>query len=265
MTQNKDRIQQAFDIPILAFHKVDPRWEWGVTRVTPRQFASVVRFLKEHGYETLTLTQALNPEFPLPPKPVILTFDDAYQSICEYAFPILQDAGYTATIFIITDFVGQKNTWDVNLGWLYFQHLGWDAIQKLSNAGFGFGSHTHRHPDLTRVGKDRILSELVTSRKILEDHLGLPVPVVSYPFGRYDRDVLQLSREAGYRAGCAFWNRYPNDEEQFVFERKAYYLFDGLWNLRAKLGHTLLTRFETGKLRVINFCSHGTSLVKPSK
>ena len=75
MTPNKDRIQQAFDIPILAFHKVDPRWEWGVTRVTPRQFASVVRFLKDHGYETLTLTQALNPEFPLPPKPVILTFD----------------------------------------------------------------------------------------------------------------------------------------------------------------------------------------------
>jgi peptidoglycan/xylan/chitin deacetylase (PgdA/CDA1 family) len=256
MIQNKDRIQQAFDIPILAFHKVDPRWEWGVTRVTPRQFTSVIRYLKTYGYETLTLTQALNPDYPLPEKPVILTFDDAYQSIYEYAFPILQDAGYTATIFVITEFVGLRNTWDVNLGWLYFQHLAWDAIRELSRAGFGFGSHTHRHPDLTRVGKDRIL---------LEDHLGLPVPIVSYPFGRYNREVIQLSREAGYRAACAFWNRFPGDEEQFVFERKAYYLFDGLWNLRAKLGHNLFTQFEAAKLRVINFCSHGTSLVKPSR
>jgi peptidoglycan/xylan/chitin deacetylase (PgdA/CDA1 family) len=264
MIQTKDRIQQAYEIPILAFHKIDFRWEWGVTRVTPRQFASVVHYLKGHGYTTITLEQALNPLFQLPQKPVILTFDDAYQSIYDYAFPILEEAGYTATIFVITDFIGQKNTWDVNLGWLYFQHLSWDAILELSRAGFEFGSHTHRHPDLTRIGRKRILSELVTSKKIIEDRLGLSVPVISYPFGRYNREVLRLSREAGYCAGCAFWNRYPG-EEQFVFERKAYYLFDGLWNLNAKLGHNLLTRFEMAKLRVINFCSHGTSWVKPSK
>jgi peptidoglycan/xylan/chitin deacetylase (PgdA/CDA1 family) len=265
MTQDNNRIQEAFDIPILAFHKVDPRWEWGATRVTPRQFDSVVHFLKAHGYETLTVAQAVDPEFPLPQKPVILTFDDAYQSVYDHAFPILKDAGFTATIFVITDYVGRENTWDVNLGWLKFPHLGWESIRELSRAGFEFGSHTHRHPDLTRVNAERIRSELLTSKQILEDRLGMPVPFVSFPFGRYNRDVIRISREAGYRAACAFWNSLPDDEEQFVFERKAYYLFDGLWNLRAKLGHNVFTRFEAAKLRVINYCSHGTSLVKPSR
>lgn len=264
MNDRNPRIRQAFGIPILAFHKVDPRWEWGVTRVTPHRFASVVRYLADNGYRTIPLARAVDPEYELPEKPVILTFDDAYDSIYEHAFPVLQEAGFTATVFVITDYVGDLNTWDVNLGWLRFPHLGWDRIRELADAGFEFGSHTHRHPDLTRIPPERVRDELVVSKAVLEDRLAVPVRFVSYPFGRYNREVIRITRESGYLNACAFWSRVYGDEEQFVFERNAYYLFDRVWNLRAKLGDNLLTRIETMKLKVINFCSHGTSLVKPS-
>jgi peptidoglycan/xylan/chitin deacetylase (PgdA/CDA1 family) len=251
-------------VPILAFHKVDPRFEWGVTRTTPKQFRKILHFLKSNGYQTVSLRDLLYPNSPLPEKPVVLTFDDSYESLYEHACPAMMEYGFTGAVFVITDYIGALNRWDVNLGWLAFSHLAWDQILEMRKYGFEFGSHTHRHPDLTRVSDERIVHELEYSKKILEDRLGEEVPFISFPFGRYNENVVRKSKEAGYKRACAFWNSLKKSEESFVFERMAYYLFDTTWNLKAKLGHNLWTHCEVAKLRVINFCSHGTSLVKPA-
>lgn len=250
-------------VPILAFHKVDPRFEWGVTRVTPKQFRRIIKYLHDNGYKTVSLQDLTDTNRPLPQKPVVLTFDDSYESIYEYAYPVMQEFGYTGTVFIITDYIGALNRWDVNLGWLTFQHLNWDHIHEMKKHGFEFGSHTHRHPDLTRVSNDRIRHELMDSKKILEDRFGEAIRFVAFPFGRYNNQVVKIAKQAGYVRGCAFWNSLKNDET-FVFERMAYYLFDTIWNLKAKLGHSFWTQCEVAKLKAINFCSHGTSLVKPA-
>ena len=254
-----------FDIPALTFHKVDSRWEWGATRVTPSQFKRIIVFLKDQGYQTITLSQAKDTDFQRPDKPIILTFDDAYESLFENAYPILLEHGFTASIFVITDFVGLLNTWDVNLGWLKFRHMSWDQIQEMSRSGIEFGSHTHRHPDLTRVSENRVRHELSLSKKILEDKLGSEIRFVAYPFGRFNSRIVDLSRDTGFHGACAFWNQGDDKKERFVFERKAYYLFDTIWNLKAKLGKSVLTKIESAKLRAFNFCSRGTSLVKPSR
>lgn len=252
------------EVPILAFHKVDPGFEWGVTRVTPRQFRSVLQVLKDRNYQTVSVHDALDPKINLPENPIVITFDDSYASVFEYAFPILQEFQYTATVFVITGFAGEWNRWDVNLGGLKFRHLSWEQISKMSEAGIEIGSHTVHHPDLTRVSYKILENEVSLSKAHLEDTLGKKIDLISFPFGRYNNDVVSVCQAAGYKHGCGFWMRKKSDQP-FVFERKAYYLFDNHWSLQAKLDHHWGRVAENMKLRVINFCSHGTSFVKTPK
>ena len=238
-----------------------------MTRVTPTKFRAILKFLKEEGYETVSIKNLIQPEAILPKKPVILTFDDSYESLYTHAFPMMQAYGFSGTVFVITGFVGQKNVWDVNLGGRTFRHLTWSQLDELHTAGFEIGSHTVTHPDLTRVDADRLQVELRRSREEIEDHTGESVEVISFPFGRYNRAVIDACRQAGYRKGCGFW-RHKKDKkskETFVLERKACYLFDGIWNLRSKLITNAWTPLENIKLRLINVCSHASALVaKPS-
>jgi peptidoglycan/xylan/chitin deacetylase (PgdA/CDA1 family) len=252
------------EVPILTFHKVDSRFEFGVTRITPGGFRKVIAFLKREGYETVSLETLCDPETVTARKPIVLTFDDSYESLYDNAFPILQEFGFTATIFVVTGYVGTLNAWDVNLGWILFRHLSWGQLEEFRKASFEIGSHTVHHPDLTRISGEKLRSELEDSKKTIEDRLGAPIRFVSFPFGRYNDSVLETMKECGYERGVGFWLREQSDKA-LVFKRKAYYLFDGLWNLKAKLGHNPLTVLEDFKLRLVNFCSHGTALVKPHR
>ncbi|MFH1942018.1 MAG: polysaccharide deacetylase family protein [bacterium] len=254
-------------VPVLTFHKIDDSFEWGVTRTTPSQFRRILEFLKYEGYESIPLKMLRHPNFELPSKPIVLTFDDSYESIYTHAFPLMMEIGFRGTVFIITGYVGQMNTWDVNLGWKKFKHLSWDQILQMQKKGFELGSHTVHHPDLTWLNPFYMRSELDRSKKKIEDKTGEEVRFISFPFGRYNRHVIETALDCGYENGCGFWIRKKDKKrkETFVFERKAYYLFDGLWNLKAKLNRNAWTSFEDVKLRIVNYCSHGSSLVKRTK
>jgi len=251
------------EVPILAFHKVDPAVEWGVTRTTPSQFRRVLAHLKREQYQTVSLERLMQNK-SLPQKPVVLTFDDAYEGFCTHALPFLMEFGFSATLFVITGYAGRLNEWDVNLGGLKFKHLSWDRIRELSRIGFEIGSHTVHHPDLTKLDERTLMNELHRSKTDIENRIHKTVRFISFPFGRYDKRVVQACRETGYAAGCAFLSG-KGKKDSFVFDRKAYYLIDGIWNLKAKLSSDWTASIERAKLRFINFCSHGTSLVKPPK
>jgi peptidoglycan/xylan/chitin deacetylase (PgdA/CDA1 family) len=258
------RDSKALETPILTFHKIDCRFEWGVTRIPPAGFRKVLAFLKEEGYSTVSLADLCDPAAVLPPKPVVITFDDSYESLYDNALPLLGEFGFTGTIFVVTGYVGTQNAWDVNLGWITFRHLSWSQLEAFRKASFEIESHTVHHPDLTRMSDSKLESELADSKKAIEDRTGTRVRFVSFPFGRYNGRVLDAMRKCGYERGAGFrLNRQA--DKSLVFQRRAYYLFDGIWNLKAKLGRNALTYLEDVKLRGINFCSRGTALVKPHR
>ncbi len=60
----------------------------------------------------------------------LLTFDDGYASLAGSAYPILADLGFTATTFLITDYIGKMNTWDLQYTWNRLQHLSWPQIEQ---------------------------------------------------------------------------------------------------------------------------------------
>ncbi|MCK5146011.1 polysaccharide deacetylase family protein [bacterium] len=253
-------------IPALAFHKIDNKFEWGVTRVSPHKFYKIIRYLSEAGYETITTNDLDRPE-ELPLKPIMIHFDDAYDSVFKYAFPILKKFNMKATIFVITQFIGKNNYWDVNLGGKLFKHASWHQLEQLVAAGWEIGSHTECHPDLTRISSKRIKKECLQSKIELESRLNTVINSIAPPFGRYNKHVLQTAINSGYQRICVFWNSKitTNYKEIIVIERKACYLFDTIFTIKAKCGNNLWTKLELIKLRIINFFSHGTAIVKPAR
>src|SRR5438876_1232523 len=109
--------------PVLCYHRVGGPLELGVTRVARSTFARQMTTLARAGWKTLTLGQFAerlrheHSAFRTPHSEFLLTLDDGYASLGQHVYPVLADVGFTATTFLITDYVGRLNTWDVRYTW----------------------------------------------------------------------------------------------------------------------------------------------------
>lgn len=183
---------QSVDVPILMYHRIAAKTVGlpGLT-VTPRAFEAQMEWLHRAGFHGITqqqLYEALRYGVPLPPRPVLITFDDGYRDVLWNAAPLLHRLRMPATAYVITARVGGGDP----------SFLTWPELRRLEALGFDIGSHTVHHPDLTLLPRAQALSELVDSRRALQRHLHRPVPWLSYPSGRVDRSVVALARRAGY-------------------------------------------------------------------
>jgi peptidoglycan/xylan/chitin deacetylase (PgdA/CDA1 family) len=180
--------------------------ELGVTRVARSSFARQMKTLARAGWRTLTLAEfsqrVAHPASRIPHPEFLLSFDDGYASLAEHVYPILADVGFTATTFLITDYVGRLNTWDVRYTWHRLAHLDWDTIGRWQAQGFHFASHTASHQRLTWLSDGRAAAELERSRETLRQRLGLEAArAVAYPFGARDERIERLAIAAGYELG----------------------------------------------------------------
>jgi len=194
--------------PVLCYHRVGGPLELGVTRVARSVFARHMTARAHAGWQTLTLAEFAarlesgNSALRTPHSEFLVTFDDGYASLAEHAYPILTDLGFTAATFLITDYVGRLNTWDVRYTWQRLAHLDWPAIERWRARGLEFASHGATHRRLTWLDEARAADELGRSRAVLVDRLGPEAGrAVAYPFGARDRRIEQLARAAGYDLG----------------------------------------------------------------
>ena len=185
--------------PVLCYHRVGGPLELGVTRVARSVFARHMTALAHAGWQTLTLAEFAarlesgNSALRTPHSEFLVTFDDGYASLAEHAYPILTDLGFTAATFLITDYVGRLNTWDVRYTWQRLAHLDWPAIERWRARGLEFASHGATHRRLTWLDEARAADELGRSRAVLVDRLGPEAGrAVAYPFGARDRRIEQL-------------------------------------------------------------------------
>lgn len=249
------------NIPVLAYHKVNRRFEWGVTRVLPSQFFEQMKFVYKKGYRVCTLSDILSNGSS--DSKLCITFDDAYKDFMDNALSVLQKYHLKATVFVVTDFVGKKNSWDVNLG-REFYHMSWQDLKYLSNAGFEIGSHTHRHPDLTRVSDVEVKNELFRSKQIIESKLGIKVSFLSYPFGRYSDRVKHIAMDCGYDGAVCLSHPFRRKDDIFELDRQGVYIFDTIYNFRAKLSKSGKAFYvlEQIKGRAVNFFAGITYPIK---
>ena len=179
---------------ILMWHDVvsGPKDVW--FDVTVEEFEKQMSQIKKARLNVISLEalyRHLTTGAALPPRPVVLTFDDTTEGLYQFAFPILKKYKYPATYFIHTDYVGLRTVKD---------HCTWEQLLEMQGSGLiSIQSHTRTHPADLRKLKDRALKrELEESRAIIESKMKKPVFAFAYTEGNHDARVRKYVQAAGY-------------------------------------------------------------------
>ena len=180
-------------IPVLEYHMVadtSPEDGWAYN-VPPEDFRDQLDYLREEGYTAISMLdymKAKKGKAELPPRPVILTFDDGYESNYTTLLPILESYGMKATVYMVTNDIGLPG------------YLTWDELRDMQERGIEIGSHTANHQPLTGMTAQERADEIHFSKLLLEWN-GLPtVFSFSYPNGAYDAALPALLQENEYLA-----------------------------------------------------------------
>jgi len=185
-------------IPILMYHQVSDPSERNkkIRNTSPAyclsvdKFSEQMKYLAENGYQTLSLNELIKSNEFRSQNTVVITFDDGWSNNYTNAFPILERLGLTATIFVITDFVGKDG------------YMGWGELQEMTAPGISIQSHGASHTPLSLLETHEMFNELDGSKKSIEDQLGSSVDFLSAPHGMIDQRVLDAARSIGYKAIC---------------------------------------------------------------
>lgn len=188
-------------VRVLCYHDLGEQAD-GLYETSVEDFRSQLGILRDKGFRAITtreLADYLSNAKDIPERSVVITFDDGYKSVLTVAKPILDEFGFRASIFLITDSVGAK------------RNLSWDDVKQLAAAGWDVGSHTVTHSNLTKRGRaesaqqhqERIVREISASYARIEEKVGVPPVALAYPFGNYDAACMQACRDAGYRVALS--------------------------------------------------------------
>ena len=227
--EKKDIKDLKSDIPILLYHSVIPKLEEEHSRsmfVSEVNFEKDLKYLKENGYETISLEQMedyyLGEEIQLPKKPIVITFDDGYLNNYEYAYPLLRKYDTKAVIYLIGWSVGRDTFIDSDKE--ITPHFNWEQAREMYESGLiQFGSHTfdlHNEQGFSygygkEVGfglaimddesdeeyKTRVEEDLKKSKIMIEEEIGQEVTSIAYPYGEYNKTLIDMLEELGFKSG----------------------------------------------------------------
>ncbi len=216
-------------VPILMYHVIadpPPGAPYPELFVSEADFAAQMRWLARHGYQAVTQRDLWNHWHrgaALPPRPIVLSFDDGYRSVADAAFPHLQPRSWPGVLNLTV-----KNL-RVSGG------LSESRVRRLISAGWELASHTLTHPDLTTLSARALAREVSSSRIELRSRFGVPVDFFCYPAGRYDSSVIRAVRRAGYLGATTTVEGLARPGKPYELRRVRVNGSDGVDELAAKL------------------------------
>ncbi len=193
-------------IPALNYHAIDDQ-PMAATRnvsVSLSAFNEQVAWLHSEGYKSVKpqeMRDLLLKKEKLPGKHVLFTFDDGYHSLYTHGLEVLSRYGFTATLFLSTAYIGKayglKDFEFVN----HDRQLSWDEIRTLSAHGWSIQSHGNNHVKMTSIDIKALEEEVRISKAIIEQNLGTVVDEFAFPYGIYNKNVLDQLKLTGYKFG----------------------------------------------------------------
>jgi peptidoglycan/xylan/chitin deacetylase (PgdA/CDA1 family) len=189
--------------PILVYHHIAKREPANRYFLSPAVFEAQMVALQHWGYTSISLSllvQALTEGAFLPPRPVVITFDDGYRDVYSHAFPILQRLGFTGVVYMIAGQVGLGNYMDSG------------ELSELASAGWEIGSHSWTHNNLRSPGV-KLSREIDESRQVLKELLGVPVKTFAFPYGLTSKYVTGLVKEAGYQSAVGLGGSFRHTKK----------------------------------------------------
>jgi len=184
-------------VPVLSYHRFSPTKAEAMV-VKASAFEAQLSYLKENGYRTITIDQLfdfLEMKDQIPEKAVLITIDDGYRSMYDVAYPILKKYGFTATLFIYTDFIGSSKA------------LSWAQLKELAQNGFSIQSQSKSHRNLAKPKDGESIQHYIQT---LEEEITLPKQLIyrklnivcnylAYPYGEYNSLIITLLKKEGFR------------------------------------------------------------------
>ncbi len=189
---------QTLTVPILLYHHISDEGPGNRYFVSPAAFDAQMKWLYDHGYQTITVSQLSGliingGEMPL--KPVAITFDDGDADMVTNALPILKKYGFVATSYLIVRWIDAP------------QYITSDQVNQLISEGWEIGSHSMSHVDLTQ-NEENLAYEVGESRSRLNEKFGLNVKSFAYPFGMIDKKVADFTANSDYTSAVGLGNTY---------------------------------------------------------
>lgn len=239
---------------ILGLHKIRPGAWWDHTNVQPDRLTNILESLIDAGYCFVDLETAVTQARP---RQIAITIDDGYAHLSESLPPICERFGLKPHLFIPAGFVGRPNSWDYTTLLHSEGHLSARQIASLSQMGISIGSHGLSHRQFTRLSTRELFKEITESKRRLEEMTGKSVTAITYPFGRFNRSVLETVAGAGYSLGLG--TSWPQAGQQsLALGRILVYGYDTPFSVRQKLGGWLKP-VERTKQGIATFLSGGTA------
>src|SRR5205823_7458208 len=205
----KVAVDQTAQVIVYGYHRFVNQVRRPDTEITPQMFEQQMQELKNRGITVIGMQDLLawkRGEKSIPPRCAIITLDDGWKSQYDVAWPILKKFGYTHTMFIYTEGV-QGGHFGGG------QAITWEQLSEMRDAGVDIQGHTATHQDLRKpydkVAKKRLSppeyeqwlqNEVVGSKQLLEQRLGIKVNCFAVPYGFYNQHVKDVARNAGYEA-----------------------------------------------------------------
>ena len=225
------------------YHNISNRFNIGINNISPKSFEKHLDFFAHFS-------------------DISICFDDAYEDIYKYAFPILEKYNFNKIIFPITDYIGRYNKWDVNFFINKKKHINKDQILDLKNNGWIIGSHGKSHISYKTLNDNEAYEDLAKSKGFLEDLLNEEVEIFTPPFGYLSKNQIPLIIKAGYKKiylnPCYLDDSLYNNSIE-IESRLNVYKHDTISALKRKTeGHKIQLLID----KFIHYCSNATVFVK---
>ena len=217
--QTAPAVDTHASVMVLCFHNIEDKSAMRALTISVAEFEREMAAIKDHGFTVIGMQDFLawrRGEKDIPQKSCIITIDDGWVSGYNNAWPVLKKFNYPFTLFIYVNYVGSGG-----------KSLSWEQLAEMRDAGVDIQCHTYSHSnlrapgtgvdaktkamvqkDIQTLGKEGWLrKEIIESRKVLEQRLGIRVNAIAYPFGIHTAEARALVKEAGYEAAFTVYGQ----------------------------------------------------------
>jgi len=190
------KLNQDVEIIGLLYHRFGEE-KYPSTNISIPLFRQQLTYLKQNNIRVISLSKAIKKLKSNEEKGryVVITIDDAFHSFLNDGFPVLNEFGFEATLFINTETVGSGD------------YLGWSDLQYLNDHGIEIGNHTHSHAyflDMDiELRQQAFVEDIKSAQKIIEEKLGIDPKIFAYPFGEYDNEMKEELKKMGFTCAAA--------------------------------------------------------------
>lgn len=247
---------------VLMYHAVDEPRGTAEARfcVRPAAFREQMKWLLCAGYQPVpanSLVTALRQDTPLPPRAIVVTFDDGFECFYRNALPILVELDIPATIFAVAGKLGGTNDWMQAKGWPARRLMDAAQLRGLQDQGITIGCHGLTHVAMPAIDDAQLRAETTTAREVLSRASGSEVTLFAYPHGAQGVRERQAVQTAGFVAAFSTMSGFNNaGADPFALRRIDVYGSDTLATFHRKVG------FGVNRIRYVDLLHYYVQRVR---